>query len=382
MQPEAFTIAIPESDLADLRERLSRTRLPGDFGNDDGRYGVRQEWLREALSYWRDTYDWREVEAEMNRFPHYRVEIDGVLIHFMHLRSERKDAVPLLLSHGWPWSFWDWRNVIGPLANPASDSAPAFDVIVPSLPGFGFSTPLHMAGVDIPGIARLWHRLMTEVLGYPKFGAAGGDWGSLISAQLGHAYPDAVLGVGLTLPFVPGESLEAILSRPFPPEEQWMAEQMASARPTITSHIAVQSADPQTLAYALADSPAGMAAWLWERRLAWSDPSQDSAARDLHSLCTLASIYWLTNSIGSSFRIYAEHFSKPWSRLHSGGKVIPVPTAFTVAPRELAMAPRAVVAEFANLQRWTVLERGGHFVPAEAPEELIGEYRAFFGILG
>jgi pimeloyl-ACP methyl ester carboxylesterase len=382
MQPEAFTIAIPDHDLADLRERLARTRLPGDFGNDQGRYGVQQEWLADALAYWRDEYDWRTVEAEMNRLAHYRVTIDGVPVHFIHHRSRRKNAIPLILSHGWPWTFWDWRDVIEPLANPASASDPAFDVIVPSLPGFGFSTPLQTTGLDVAAIAALWHRLMTQVLGYPKFGAAGGDWGSLISAQLGHAYPQDVIGVGLTLPFVPGESLDAILARPFPPEEQWMAERMARTRPTIMSHIAVQMADPQTLAYALADSPAGLAAWLWERRRAWSDPRHDSAARDIHSLCTLASIYWLTNSIGSSFRIYAEHFSKPWDRLHEGGKVIEVPTAFAIAPKELAMAPRAVVAEFANLRRWTVLERGGHFVPAEAPEELVGEYRAFFASLG
>ena len=264
------------------------------------------------------------------------------------------------------------------LSGPAAPGEPVFDLVVPSLPGFGFSTPLTTAGVDIPAIARLWHSLMTKVLGYAKFGAAGGDWGSLISAQLGHAFPEDVIGVGLTLPFVPGESLDTILGRPFPPEEQWMAERMAKARPTIMSHIAVQSADPQTFAYALADSPAGLAAWLWERRLNWSDPGQESAARDLHSLCTLASIYWFTRSIGSSFRIYAEHFNKPWDRLREGGKVIPVPTQFTVAPKELALAPRAVVAQFANLQRWSVLERGGHFVPAEAPEELAAEYRAFF----
>lgn len=381
MQPERFVIEVPDSEIEDLRERLGRTRFPGDFGNSDGRYGVQQDWLKPALDHWRDQFDWRAVEEEMNRLAHYRVVIDGIAIHYIHVRSGRPDAVPLILSHGWPWSFWDWRHVIAQLSGPVPEGAPAFDLVIPSLPGFGFSTPLLTPGIDIPAIASLWHKLMTQVLGYCRFGAAGGDWGSLISAQLGHAYPEDVIGVGLTLPFVPGESLENILARPFPPDEQWMAERMAAARPTIMSHIAVQSSDPQTFAYALADSPAGLAAWLWERRLNWSDPRQESAARDIDSLCTLASIYWFTRSIGSSFRIYAEHFNKPWEKLREGDKVIPVPTQFTVAPKELALAPRQVVAQFANLQRWSVLKRGGHFAPAEAPEELAAEYRSFFGSL-
>lgn len=382
MQPEAFTIAIPDSALTDLRERLGRTRLPGDFGNDDGRYGVRQEWLEGALAHWRDAYDWRAVEAEMNRLPHFRVTIDDVPIHFIHVKSGRKDAIPLILTHGWPWSFWDWRNVIGPLANPASDSDPAFDVIVPSLPGFGFSAPLRTTGLGVAAIARLWHRLMRDVLGYGRFAAAGGDWGSLITAHLGHEFPDDLIGVSLTLPMIPGQNLDEVMNREFPPEEQWMLERLAEIRGTISSHIAVQSSDPQTLAYALNDSPAGLAAWLWERRLNWSDPRQESAARDLDSLCTLASLYWLTGTIGSSFRIYAEFFGKPWELVRQGGRSVEAPTAFTVAPKELVLAPRAVMAELTNLQRWTVLDRGGHFLPAEAPEEAVREYRAFFGSLG
>ena len=379
MRPEPFRIAIPDADVHRLRTRLGETTWPGDFNNETGRYGVSETWLRKAISYWCDEYDWRKAEAAMNRFPHFRVVIDDVPVHYIHVKSKRANAVPLILSHGWPWTFWDWKDVIAPLADPENDALPAFDVVVPSLPGFGFSTPLRTPGVDVREVARRWHILMRDVLGYPRFAAAGGDWGSLITAQIGHEFPADLIGVNMTLPMIPGLDLTRFAGATFAPEEQWMSDRMAEAHPTITSHIAVQGTDPQTLAYGLADSPAGLAAWLWERRLAWSDPRLDSPARGLDGLCTLASIYWFTNSIASSMRIYFEFFKGPWLAPRQGTKTIDTPTGFTIGPKELLMMPRKMAEELTNLKRWTILPRGGHFVPAEVPDLVVEEYRAFFG---
>jgi len=381
MHPEPFKIAIPDADIARLRQRLRDAIWPGDFNNETGRYGLNEAWLRTAVGYWRDEFDWRKAEAEMNRLPHYRVVIDDVPIHYIHLRSKRKNATPLIITHGWPWSFWDWKDVIEPLANPDSDSLPAFDVVVPSLPGFTFSTPLRTPGIDMHEVARRWRTLMQDVLGYGRFAAAGGDWGSLVSAQLGHEFPEDLTGVHLTLPLMPGIALEQLEGVQFLPEEQWMADRIVEARPLIVSHMTVHTTDPQTLAYGLADSPIGLAAWLWERRLAWSDSRYENPARQLPWLCTLASLYWFTNCIGSSLRIYAEHFSRPWAAARKGKQTIDVPTGFVIAPKELAMMPRQMAAAHCNLARWTVAPRGGHFIPAEAPDVVVREYQAFFGKL-
>lgn len=379
MQPTPFKIEIPQERLDALQRRLREIQWPGDCGNADWQYGVEESWLRRAVEYWREEYDWRHVETEINKFPHYRVEIDKVPIHFIHVRSSRANAIPLILTHGWPWTFWDWRDVISELAEPLDSDLPAFDVVVASLPGFAFSSPLRTAGIGVREVGRLWQQLMTDVLGYQRFAAAGGDWGSLVSAELGHAFPDAVIGVHLTLPLMPGVDLASLSHAPFAPDERWMADRNAEASTLIASHMAVHCNDPQTLAYALADSPVGLAAWLWERRLAWSDADYDGPARSLEFLCTLASIYWLTNTIGSSLRIYRDHFSKPWTSLNGRERLIDVPTGYAIGPKELVMFPKAMAETLCNLRRWTILPRGGHFAAAEVPELVIEEYRAFFG---
>ena len=196
MQPEPYTIAVPESDLEQLRSRLRNVRWADDFGNEDWRYGVEREWLTEMVRYWSEEYDWRKTEAAMNRHSHFMVEIEGIPIHFMHIKGKGSNPVPLILSHGWPWTFWDFKAMIDPLADPVAFGGTendAFDLIIPSLPGFGFSQPLRNRGVTIERIAGIWDTLMTKVLRYPRYAAAGGNFGAGITACLGHAYSDNLL---------------------------------------------------------------------------------------------------------------------------------------------------------------------------------------------
>lgn len=383
MAPESFRIAIPDERLDDMRRRLANTSWPGDFGNEDWRYGVEEGWMRRLVEYWANDYDWRAEEARMNELPHYRVEIDGTPLHFVHVRCGRPGAIPLMLLHGWPWTFWDWAGVIAELSK--DDGGPAFDLVVPSLPGFGFSAPLRTTGLNVRETAKLFVRLMCDVLGYERFASAGGDWGGMITSELGHAHPDRMIAVHMNMVVLHEFLHFGLDASDYAPDEQWMVERIREVAPLITSHVAVQGSDPQTLAYAMADSPAGTAAWLWERRRSGSDCTGDLAeyqGRDF--LCTLASIYWLTNTTGTSFRIYKEHFHEGslemnWPLLHNRQPQIPVPTGVANAPKEMAFLPRREMEKRTNLRRWSVLPRGGHFLPAEQPELLAAEYRAFFG---
>jgi len=383
MTPEQFRIEIPEERLSDMRRRLRATSWPGDFGNSEWGYGVEEGWLRDMVDYWANDYDWRAEEARMNEWPHYRVTIDGTPIHFIHVKSGKPDAIPLIMTHGWPWTFWDWHGVLSILAG--AKDGPAFDLVVPSLPGYAFSSPLTTTGLNVREVATLWVRLMCDVLGYEKFAAAGGDWGSLITAELGQAHPERLLGIHLTLVLMHEIIHYDLEPGDYAKDEQWMLTLMAEAVLSVTSHVAVHASDPQTLAYALADSPVGTAAWIWERRRAWSDCNGDVVAlmgRDF--LCTTASLYWLTNTIGSSFRIYKEHFSgagfgMDWPLLHKRQPQISVPTGVAIAPKEMGFLPRAEVEKRTDLRRWEILPKGGHFLPSEQPEALAAEYKAYFG---
>ena len=381
MHATPFRVDVPASQLDDLRRRLRTTRWADDFGNETWKYGVERRWLEEMVRYWAEDFDWRAQEAAINAFSQFRIELDGVPLHFVHVRGTGPSPTPLILTHGWPWTFWDWKDVIAPLADPAAyggDPADAFDVVVPSLPGYGFSAPLRTTGIGARRVAELWVQLM-GVLGYERFAAAGGDWGAIVTAELGHAHSEHVRGVYLTLPMIPGVNLRDIPADAFAEDEAWMAQRSREARPAIMSHSTVHIHDPQTLAYALCDSPVGTAAWIWERRRAWSDCDGDVVrlyGRDF--LCTTASIYWLTNTIGTSLRLYHEHFTRGWPVLHDRTPVISVPTGFGVSPKEVLMLPRAWAEEKTDLRRWTIFPKGGHFAPAEQPDRLIHEYRDFF----
>jgi pimeloyl-ACP methyl ester carboxylesterase len=381
-EPERFTISIPQSALDDLRVRLERFRAAPDFGNEDWRYGMEGRALRSFVDTWLDDYDWRAVEAEMNRYAHHRVAIGGVPIHFMRKHGVGPKPMPLVLTHGWPWTFWDHRYVVDALADPGAhggDPADAFDVVVPSLPGYAFSSPLTTTGIGWARTADLWATLMKDVLGFDRFAAAGGDWGAFVTAQLGHKYAPILYGVYESFPAIPGLDYASVREADYAEDEKILYARRAEAEPTTTSHMAVHSLDPQTLAIALNDSPAGLLAWIVERRRAWSDCSGDvERAFTREHLLTTVSLFWLTQTIGSSLRFYWETARQNWKPAHARRPTIEAPTAMAVLPRDVFPLPRKLVERHANLQHWRVYPKGGHFGPAEAPEVYVEDVREFF----
>lgn len=383
-KPTRFEIKVDAQALDDLKQRLRNTRWSDDFGNSSGDYGLPSGWLRDMVSYWADGFDWPKYVQGLNGLEQYRIDISGVPVHYVHFRGVGENPIPIILSHGWPWTFLDFCEVGRLLSNPraaAIDSPLSFDVIVPSLPGFGYSSPLGVTGIDAIKVAGLWTTLMRDVLGYERFIAGGGDWGASVSGLVGHLFPDAVKGVWLALPRVPGLDLRGIGEDQFAGDEQWMVERMKQARPTIQSHFNAATYEPQTLAYALEDSPAGMAAWIWTRRWNWSDHGgrlEDVYSRDF--LCATAAIYWFTRTMGSSMRIYREQFGRgPGAQ--PPNPAISVPTAFAVFPRELLMIPRRVAQERTNLAQWTVHAKGGHFAPSEQPLAVANDIMRFAAAL-
>jgi pimeloyl-ACP methyl ester carboxylesterase len=282
MPVEPFEIAVSDATLEDLQERLARTRWPIDPANDQWSYGVERGYLETLVKYWRHQYDWRANEREMNAVKHFRVTIDGIPIHFIHERGRGPDPIPLVLSHGWPWTFCYYYKRIGPLTDPAAyggDPADSFDVVVPSLPGYGFSIPLTEPGIEWSRTADLWVKLMRDELGYDKFAAQGGDWGALVTEQLGHKYAEHLIGIhlGLAIPmtlFITGLPSEDEYAENERHRFHHTKQRMAVG----TAHWVVQATDPQTLAYALHDSPVGLLAWILDRRPSWSDSGGDVAS--------------------------------------------------------------------------------------------------------
>jgi pimeloyl-ACP methyl ester carboxylesterase len=395
---EPSPIHVPEEVLEDLRTRLRLTRWPDDVGNDDWSYGVGRAFLQELAEYWRDEYDWRKAEAGLNAYEHYRTEVDGVPVHFMRKPGVGPDPVPLILSHGWPWTFWHWSKVIGPLADPAAyggDPADAFDVIVPSLPGFGFSTPLpDHPDMNFWKAADLWHTLMTRTLGYGKYAAGGCDIGGLITSQLGHKYPGELhaihIGSGLNLDFFTGDrAWDLSGGKPLPeglPEalhRQFVAMERRNA-----VHLCAHTLDPSTLSYGLTDSPVGMLAWLLERWWSWSDCGGDvETVFTKDDLLTHAMIYWVNNAIGTSVRYYANANRYPWTPVHDRRPVVEAPVGITFVGYE---NPPGVTTEqragFWSRMRegWfdpvnlTAHDDGGHFIPWEVPDAWVGDLRRTF----
>jgi pimeloyl-ACP methyl ester carboxylesterase len=384
--PVPFTIAVPDAVLEDLAERLARTRLPVDVDNADWRFGVEGGYLKELLEYWQNDYDWRAKEREINAFPQFMSDIDGVPIHFMHVKGKGPDPMPLLLHHGWPWTFWDFHKVIGLLTDPAAhggDPNMSFDLVIPSMPGFGFS-PLTESGISFQRHADLWDQLMREELGYERYAAHGGDWGSLVVAQMGHKYADHIIGVHL------GVSVPMNLFRDgLPTQEQYPADEQDRFEHTQrrmgtvgTSHMVVQSDDPSTLGYGLNDSPAGLCAWIMERRINWSDSRGNPEFRfSKEDHITTTMIYWVTQTIASSMRVYWEAMNQVWVPEHDRKPEVEAPTAITLWPEELMLMPTPMMESFHNLQRVTQMPSGGHFHPMEEPELLVGDLQAFFATL-
>ncbi len=386
MAATPFRIQVPDAVLADLKERLGRTRWPDQIAGTGWDYGTDMAYLKELVDYWRDGFDWRKQEGYLNQFPQFRMQVDGVDLHFVHVRGKGPNPAPLLLSHGWPGSFFEMHKVIGPLSDPAAhggDPADAFDVVVPSLPGYGFSGPTRERGVGPARIAQLFHGLMTAELGYQRFGAQGGDWGSIISTTMARLYPQSLNGVHLNM-----------LSGRLPPlesptdEEKALAEKQAAFGQEETGYQRIQGTRPQTLAYGLNDSPAGLAAWIVEKWRAWSDCEGDVEKRfTKDEILTNVTIYWVTGTINSSTRLYYEA-SLGGQRPPSGAAPSPappmaarVPTAVADFPREIYRASRRQAEGAFNLTQWTQMPSGGHFAAMEEPRLLVEDIRKFFRTL-
>ncbi|RVQ64719.1 epoxide hydrolase [Croceicoccus ponticola] len=386
MQPQRFTIDVPEDRLIDLKDRLARTRLPHDYANEDWSYGTPASVIAPLIERWRNGYDWREHETRMNAYEHWRVEIEGVPVHYMRVSGKGPNPAPLILSHGWPWTFWDMHRVVGPLSDPAAhggDAADAFDVIVPSMPGFGFSTPLTKTGINFWSTADLWHTLMRDVLGFDSYFAAGGDWGALTTSQLGHKYADEVraIHVSTLAPlylFGHERPWDVTGGQLAPPELQGQArEDYLAWQRRIASHVCVQVLDPQTLSYGMHDSPAALLAWLIERRKSWGDCREGLlSAFDPDFLLTTASIYWLTDSFVTSARFYAEAARHPWKPEDDRSPVISAPAGVSRFPFDGTSGIGRGTEGLFNLVYQDSHDKGGHFAHVEAPDAVVGDIRA------
>ncbi|MGH2401072.1 MAG: epoxide hydrolase family protein [Candidatus Limnocylindria bacterium] len=374
-----FRIAIEQAQLDDLHDRLERTRWPAEIPGAGWDRGVPGDYLRDLASYWQRSYDWRPAEAELNEHPQFTTEIDGATVHFLHVRSPEPDARPLILTHGWPGSVVEFLDVIGPLTDPRSHgghAADAFHLVIPSLPGFGFSRPTRAAGWSTGRIARAWAELMRR-LGYDRYGAQGGDFGALISPELGRIDAEHVVGVHLnaaSVGFIPwGEVDEAELAT-FSAAERARLGRAAHFRGDGNGYFQIQATRPQTIAYALNDSPVGQLAWIVDKFKEWSFPSSDlpEPAIDRDRMLTNATIYWLTGTGASSAHIYYEN-------MHSGAWGSPpgtVPTGVAAFAEDVAI--RRYGEQSNNIVHWSDFDRGGHFAALEVPDLLVDDVREFF----
>ncbi|MFE2735479.1 epoxide hydrolase family protein [Streptomyces sp. NPDC059349] len=393
-------VHVPDAVLEDLRRRLDMTRWPDDVGNGDWFYGVDRGYLQELAEYWLHSYDWRKAEAAINAYEHYQVRVDGVPVHFMRRPGAGPDPTPLILTHGWPWTFWHWSKVVDPLADPAAfggDPADAFDVIVPSLPGFGFSAPLRdHPDMNFWKVADLWHTLMTDTLGHTRYAAGGCDIGALVTGQLGHKYADELLGIhigsGLKLDFFTGDrAWDFSGGQPVPDglPDDVRARILALDR-RFASHLAVHVLDSSTLAYGLSDSPVGLLAWILERWVNWSDHHGDiETVFTKDELLTHATIFWAGNTIGTSTRYYANANRYPWTPAHTRTPVVEAPTGLTFVGYE---NPPGVTTARQRVDNWLASDRahwyhhvnvnahdeGGHFIPWEVPDAWVEDLRRTF----
>ena len=365
--------------LDDLQQRLQRVRWPDEPPHGAAwEFGTDLSYLQELVAYWQDRFDWRAQEARLNDFPQYTAPVQGIELHFLHVPGVRPEPLPLLLSHGWPGSVWEFHKVIPMLTDPArygGDPADAFTVVAPSLPGYTLSFRPGQQRFGVPAIAAAFVELMRDVLGYARFAAQGGDWGSFISAYLGLTAPQHVVGIHINLlpirreppPAASSEDPEVVAYRA--ELDHWLREE--------TGYSAIQGTKPQTLAYALTDSPVGLAAWIVEKFRTWSDCGgglEPCFSKD--DLLTNIMLYWATGAIGSSFWPY-------YSRQHEGWPLpsdrrVEVPTAYQAFPKDILHPPRQLAERAFNIQRWTVSPSGGHFAALEEPSRLVEDIRAFF----
>ncbi len=379
MDVRPFTIAVEDSVLEDLQQRLADTRWPDEIPNSGWDYGSNLGYLKELVEYWRTKFDWRAQEAKLNAFNHFKSEVDGLDIHFIHEKGKGPDPIPLIITHGWPSCFFEMTKIIPLLADPAShggDAADSFDVVAPSLPGFGFSDHAQDRGMEVQRVAGMWNKLMTQNLGYHKFAAQGGDIGSGVTARLGFAHSDTLFGIHLTSITRPTPYLGPG-SKPVTDAEQALITQRDKWFADEGGYNHIQGTKPQTLAYGLNDSPVGLAAWIVEKYRTWSDCGGDvekSYTKD--ELLTIVTIYWVTQTISSSTRMYFENQKNLW--IMEKDQKVPAPAGMAMFPQEISKPPREWGERSYDVRRWTEMTSGGHFAALEEPQQLAEEVRAFF----
>ena len=378
-----FRIDVPDAVLDDLRERLARTRWPAQLDDAGWDYGTELSYLQELCGYWQHEFDWRAAEARLNEWPQFETEIDGEHVHFIHARSQHPDALPLIITHGWPGSVVEFLDVLGPLTDPQAhggDSADAFHVVCPSMPGYGWSGPTHQQGWDIRRVAEANAALMAE-LGYERYGAQGGDWGAIVDDA-----DRARRSRARDRPPPEHGRRGAAFGRGREPDGGAVRDRAAALadmnhfREEETGYQAIQGTKPQTLGYGLTDSPAGLAGWIVEKFRTWSDCDGDvesSFTKD--QLLSNITAYWVTNTIASSVRLYCE--SQRARRFGPAPEYVAVPTGAAIFPKELYRPPRSWAEAAFNIVRWTEMPRGGHFAAMEEPELLVDDVRAFFRLV-
>jgi pimeloyl-ACP methyl ester carboxylesterase len=378
-----FRIEIPEADLDDLRERLERTRWPEHETVDDWSQGVPLAYMRELCGYWAGGYDWRATEARMNALPQFRTELDGLGIHLLHVRSPHADALPLVMTHGWPGSIVDFLKVIGPLVDPIAqggDAADAFHVVCPSLPGYGFSDKPARPGWGVERIASAWCQLMAR-LGYERYGAQGGDWGTSVATSIGQKDPDHVVGIHLNPPLVaPDPSTFDDLTE----AESAALADLERSQEWESGYAIQQATRPQTLGYGLVDSPVALCAWIVEKFRAWTDCDghpENALGRD--EMLDDVTLYWLTATGASSARLYWESFRQVSERFSQGNAdTVTVPTGCSIFPKEMPRPSRRwAERRFTDIRWWNELDKGGHFAAFEQPELFVNEVRSFFRLV-
>jgi len=373
-----FTIRVPEAVLTDLRARLDKARLPEPLQGDGWTHGTDIRYLRELVAYWRNGFDWRAAERRLNQFEQFITNIDGLDIHFIHRRSKQPGALPLLITHGWPGSIAELTKIIGPLTEPAAhggQAGDAFHVVMPSIPGFAFSDQPREPGFDPARIAAVESRLMAR-LGYSRYGAQGGDWGSIISTQVALNDAPHVVGLHLNMCFGgapagtdPTAGLSAAERERLAARQAFQAEE--------TGYQQIQGTKPQTIGVALNDSPVGLAAWIVEKFRTWCDCNGNpETVFTKDELLTNIMLYWVTQTAASSARIYYESRHAPPSP--AAARRIEVPTACADFPKEIIWSPRRWLERRYNITRWTEMPRGGHFAALEQPQLLVDDIRAFF----
>ncbi len=379
MTPTPFRYTVPEQAISDLRQRLALSRFPERMPGEAWAYGSDPDYMRTLIDYWQDGFDWRAAEELLASMPNFMVPIDGIDLHFLKVDGVGPNPKPLLLLHGWPGSVFEFMRILPRLTDPGrfgGDPADAFTVVAPSLPGFGLSFKPGQPRFGVEEIADTTAKLMTDVLGFERFGVQGGDWGGFITCRMGYAHPDKLIGMHTNyLPLRRDSSLVEWV--PSAAEQQYLDELAVFMREEAGYQI-IQGTRPQTLAFAMTDSPLGLAAWIAEKFRIWSDCNGDvESVFTKDQLLADISLYWFTGAIGSSFWPYYARLHGPWP-IPKGTK-IDVPHGHAAFPKEILRPPRSIAEHtFTNIQRWTEMPSGGHFAAMEKPEELAHEIQAFF----